>query len=142
MGGTARDRLASLRRYAAVSGESFDGANLSTVTAGKVWFERCSFRRVDLRHATLDGCSFKLCDLRSADLGGASLRGAHFAGCDLRDVNFSDCDLTMAAFGLVMTGSAPHGLTDATGAKFDGAVLRDLRVERVIGWNGGYPKDS
>jgi uncharacterized protein YjbI with pentapeptide repeats len=137
MSGAARDRLASLHRYATVSGESFDGADLSTVAAGKVRFERCSFRRTDFRHATLDGCGFKLCDLRYADLGGASLRGAHFAGCDLRETNFSDTDLTLAEFGFVRTGSAPYGLTDLSGAKFDGAVLRDLRVEQVIGWDGG-----
>ncbi|WP_406344671.1 pentapeptide repeat-containing protein [Streptomyces sp. NBC_01578] len=43
----------------------------------------CTFRRADLRQATLDGCRFKLCDLRGANLSGASLRGVCLAGCDL-----------------------------------------------------------
>jgi uncharacterized protein YjbI with pentapeptide repeats len=142
MSGAARQGLASRRRYATVSRESFGSADLVTVRAQQLWFDRCSFRGADLRHATLDGCHFKLCDLRYADLRGASLRGAWFAGCDLRDTDLRDSDLTNAQFGRVLTGSAPHGLTDVSGARFEGAVLRDLQTKEVIGWCGGRDNGS
>ncbi|WP_326816227.1 MULTISPECIES: hypothetical protein [unclassified Streptomyces] len=32
------------------------------------------------------------------------------------------------------TGAPPPGLTNATDAKLDKAVLRDLQLEEVIGW--------
>ncbi|WP_406503285.1 pentapeptide repeat-containing protein [Streptomyces sp. NBC_01602] len=80
---TAKEDLASRRRYAALQRESFDGGHLASMRLQQVWFTRCTFRRADLRQATLDGCRFKLCDLRGANLSGASLRGVCLAGCDL-----------------------------------------------------------
>lgn len=100
----------------------------------QLWFTRCLFTGADLRHATLDRCSFKLCDLSGADLRGASLRGVSLAGCDLRGADLRDTDLTGASFGWVNTGTPPHGLTDVTRARFEGAILRDIRAEDVIGW--------
>ncbi|MGW3655131.1 hypothetical protein ACWD6R_05195 [Streptomyces sp. NPDC005151] len=34
----------------------------------------------------------------------------------------------------VLTGAPPHGLANATDAKLDNAVLRDLQLDQVIGW--------
>ncbi|MFE4922874.1 pentapeptide repeat-containing protein [Streptomyces sp. NPDC056661] len=80
---TAKEDLASRRRYAAPQRESFDGGHLASVRLQQLWFTRRTFRRADLRQATLDGCRFKLCDLRGANLSGASLRGVCLVGCDL-----------------------------------------------------------
>lgn len=131
---TARDDLASRRRYAALHRESFDAGDLVSVRLQELWFTRCSFRSADLRHATLDGCRFTLCDLRGADLSGASLRGVSLAGCDLTGADLRAADLTGARMGQVLTGTPPHGLTKATGIRLDNAVLRDLRLDQVIGW--------
>ncbi|WP_392674804.1 pentapeptide repeat-containing protein [Streptomyces sp. LN785] len=126
--------LASRRRYETLQRESFDGADLMSVGLRQLRFVRCSFRRADLRQATLDGCYFKLCDLRGADLRGASMRGIALAGCDLTGADLRGVDLTGARWGRVLTGAPPHGLTDATDVKLDGAVLHDLQLDQVIGW--------
>ncbi|GAB7037737.1 MULTISPECIES: pentapeptide repeat-containing protein [Catenuloplanes] len=88
----------------------------------------------DLRHRTLDGHHFMFCDFRGADLRGASLRGAGFAGCDLRDGDLRDTDLSYARFGYVRTHDPQYGRTDVTGAHWEGATLRGVTAERVIGW--------
>jgi uncharacterized protein YjbI with pentapeptide repeats len=98
---------------------------------------RRSFAGLDLRHRTLDGHSFKLCDFSGANLRGASLRGASFAGCDLRDADLRDTDLSYATFGIVRTHDPAYGLTDVTGALWQGAELRGVTAERVIGWPEG-----
>ncbi|MBY8874194.1 pentapeptide repeat-containing protein [Micromonospora sp. PLK6-60] len=95
---------------------------------------RQSFVGSDLRHRTLDGHFFKMCDFRGADFRGASLRGASFAGCDLRDADLRDTDLSYARFGHVMTHDPEYGRTDVTGARWEGADLRGVTAERVIGW--------
>jgi uncharacterized protein YjbI with pentapeptide repeats len=129
----SRDRLAGARAYTTVSGEVFDGADLSSVCVDRVRLDRCSLVAADLRQATLDRCNFKFCDLRRALLRGASLRFARLAGCDLREADLRDCDLTGASCGYVNTG-APNGLCDLTGVVTDGAVLTGARFERVVGW--------
>ncbi|MGW7241480.1 pentapeptide repeat-containing protein [Streptomyces sp. NPDC054804] len=129
-----KENLASRRQYATLQWESFDGADLASVRLRSLWFTRCTFRETDLRQATLDGCHFKLCDLRGANLSGASMRGVTLAGCDLTGADLRAADLTGARLGLVLTGAPPHGLTNATDAKLDQAVLRDLQLEEVIGW--------
>ncbi|MER7927386.1 pentapeptide repeat-containing protein [Streptomyces sp. NPDC096057] len=131
---TAKEDLASRRRYAALHQESFDGGDLVSVHLQQLRFTRCSFRGADLRHATLDGCYFKMCDLRGANLSGASLRGVSLAGCDITGANLRAADLTGARFGQVLTGTPPHGLTNATGIKLDNAILRDLHLDQVVGW--------
>ncbi|MGW7426256.1 pentapeptide repeat-containing protein [Streptomyces sp. NPDC054813] len=131
---TLKENLASRRQYATLQRESFDGADLASVRLQSLWFTRCTFRETDLRQATLDGCHFKLCDLRGANLSGASMRGVTLAGCDLTGADLRAADLTGARFGPVLTGAPPHGLTNATDAKLDKAVLRDLQLEQVIGW--------
>ncbi|MER5606452.1 pentapeptide repeat-containing protein [Micromonospora tulbaghiae] len=95
---------------------------------------RKSFAGGDLRHRTLDGHSFKLCDFRGVDLRGASLRGVSFAGCDLRDADLRDTDLSYARFSYVLTHDPEYGRTDVTGARWNGADLRGVTAERVIGW--------
>lgn len=75
-----------------------------------------------------------MCDFRGADLRGASLRGASFAGCDLRDADLRDTDLSYASFSDVRTHDPEYGRTDVSGARWDGANLRGVRTERVIGW--------
>jgi uncharacterized protein YjbI with pentapeptide repeats len=134
---SAKQALVAHPRYAAVQRQSFDGADLPSVQLPQVRLTRCSFRGADLRHATLGGCRFKLCDFHGADLRGTSVRGTVFAGCDLTDVDLCDTDLTGAEFVLVLTGTPPHGLTDVTGIRLDNAVLRDARLEQVIGWPDG-----
>ncbi|MFF3411588.1 pentapeptide repeat-containing protein [Streptomyces sp. NPDC002742] len=129
-----RQRLATLPYYAALSGEDFTGADLVSARTSQLRFTRCSFAGADLRHADLDGCSFMFCDLSRADLRGASLRGAHLSGCDLRDADLRGVDLTDATFGRVNTGQPSRGLTDVTGARLDGAILRDVHQDDVIGW--------
>jgi uncharacterized protein YjbI with pentapeptide repeats len=129
-----RADLASLRRYSTVQRESFDGGDLVSVRVQPLSFTRCSFRGADLRHATLDGCHFKLCDLREVKLSGASMRGVIMAGCDLTGADLRAVDLTGARFGRVLTGAPPHGLTNATNVRLEGAVLRDLQLDQVIGW--------
>lgn len=131
---TARQRLATLHRYAAVNGEDFSGQSLASARTLSPRFTRCSFAGADLRHATLDGSWFTFCDLGGADLRGASLRGVSLAGCDLRGADLRDADLTDAALGSVNTGIPSYGLTDITGARFEGASLRDVRAEDVYGW--------
>jgi uncharacterized protein YjbI with pentapeptide repeats len=131
-----KQMLGQLPYGAAVDRQVFDGQDLASVRTQRLWFARCSFVGADLRHATLDGCSFKMCDFRGANLRGASLRGVSLAGCDLRDADLKDADLTGSHIGHVNTGSHPYGLTDVTGANFTNARLRDLQVDRVIGWGG------
>ncbi|MFF5181883.1 pentapeptide repeat-containing protein [Micromonospora sp. NPDC000316] len=99
---------------------------------------RQSFVGRDLRHRTLDRHSFKFCDFRGADLRGASLRGASFAGCDLRNADLRDADLSYARFSYVRTHDPEYGRTDVTGARWDGANLRRVTAERVIGWPHGH----
>jgi uncharacterized protein YjbI with pentapeptide repeats len=86
-------------------------------------------RRQGLTQATLDGHSFKMCDFRGTDL-----RGTHFSGCDLRNADFRWADLTDAEFGYVMTHDPNYGLTDVTGANWQGACLKRVKMNRVIGW--------
>ncbi|MGV9563493.1 pentapeptide repeat-containing protein [Streptomyces sp. NPDC003480] len=129
-----KDGLASRRQHATVHRESFAGADLASLRLEPLWFMRCTFRGADLRQATLDGCHFKLCDLGGADLRGASMRGVTLAGCDLSGADLRAADLTGARIGQVLTGTPPHGLTNATGIKLDNAVLRDLQLDQVIGW--------
>ncbi|WP_411081513.1 pentapeptide repeat-containing protein [Streptomyces sp. cmx-18-6] len=134
---TARQRLAELHRYAAVTGEDFTDQNLASTRTAQLRFSRCTFKGADLRHATLDGGSFKFCDLSGADLRGASLRGAVLAGCDLRDADLRDADLTDAILSSVNTGIPSLGPTDVTGARFEGASLRNVQAEDVTGWPPG-----
>ncbi|MEV5746477.1 pentapeptide repeat-containing protein [Actinoallomurus sp. NPDC052308] len=133
---TPKQMLGRLPYFAAVDRQVFDGEDLASVRTQQLRFARCSFVGADLRHATLDGCFFKMCDFRGADLRGASLRGTSLAGCDLREADLRDADLTGGLLGYVNTGSHPYGLTDATGANFANARLRDLQVDRVTGWDG------
>ena len=129
----ARERIVTAYSFAEIKDEVFDGEDLASVAPVQVRFRRCSFRGADLRQATLDGCSFQLCDLRGADLRGASLRSVAFTGCDLREADLRDCDLTGAELSFQHTGD-DGGRTDVSGARFDGANLTDVSVERVIGW--------
>ncbi|MCT9008052.1 pentapeptide repeat-containing protein [Streptomyces sp. NPDC054766] len=129
-----RQRLTALPYCTALSGEDFAGADLVSTRTSQLRFTRCSFKGADLRHAGLDGCSFMFCDLSRADLRGASLRGASLSGCDLRDADLRGADLTYATFGQVNTGRPPHGLTNITGARLDGAILRNVQHDDVIGW--------
>ena len=131
---TLKSNLAARRQYATLQRESFDSADLVSVRLQQLWFTRCTFRETDLRQATLDGCHFKLCDLRGANLSGASMRGVTLAGCDLTGADLRAADLTGARFGWVLTGTPPHGLTDATDVRLDNAILRDLQLDQVIGW--------
>ncbi len=101
---------------------------------GPDWHERESFAGADLRQATFDRHHFKMCDLSRADLRGASLRGASFDFCDLRGADLRDADLTYATFGRVLTHDPMGGRTDVTGARFDGADLRKVTADDVIGW--------
>ncbi|MFD4976997.1 pentapeptide repeat-containing protein [Streptomyces sp. NPDC058424] len=130
----ARRRLATLPRYTALNGEDFTGQALASARPSELRFTRCSFAGADLRQATLDGCSFTFCDLGGADLRGASLRGVSLSGCDLRDADLRDADLTEATFGSVNSGRPPHGLTNVTGIRLEGAILRDVQLDDVIGW--------
>jgi uncharacterized protein YjbI with pentapeptide repeats len=130
----ARKWLAALPRYTVLNGEDFTGQDLASARASGFRFTRCSFTGVDLRQATLDDCWFKFCDLNSADLRGASLRGARLAGCDLRCADLRCADLTDAKFGRVNTGRPPHGLTDVSGIRVNGAILRNVQLDDVIGW--------
>jgi uncharacterized protein YjbI with pentapeptide repeats len=130
----AKQRLAALPRYTALNGEDFTGQELASVRPSELRFTRCSFAGVDLRQATLDSCSFRLCDLRGADLRGASLRGAVLSGCDLRDADLRNADLTDAKFGGVNSGRPPLGLTNVTGIRIQGAILRNVQLDDVIGW--------
>ncbi|WP_410812195.1 pentapeptide repeat-containing protein [Micromonospora sp. 067-2] len=97
-----------------------------------------SFAGRDLRHRTLDRYLFKLCDFRGLDLRGDSLRGVSFAGCDLRDADLRDTDLSYARFSYVVTHDPEYGRTD-TEARWNGADLRGVIAERVIGWPRGLP---
>ncbi|MGW1726457.1 pentapeptide repeat-containing protein [Streptomyces sp. NPDC002306] len=135
---TARQRLAALHRYAAVNREDFTGQNLASTRASQLRFTHCSFIDADLRHATLDGCCFRFCDLSGADLRGASLRGVSLTGCDLRSADLRHTDLTGARLGSVNTGTPLRGLTVITGARFEGATLRNVQTESVIGWPPGH----
>jgi uncharacterized protein YjbI with pentapeptide repeats len=56
------------------------------------------------------------------------------SGCDLRAADLRDTDLSGGQFGIVYTGTPPYGLTDVTGADFDKAITRGLRIDQVIGW--------
>lgn len=115
--------------------KAFDGLDLtSAFVHPESWFDRCSFVGTDFRLATLDGAHFKMCDLTGANLQGASLRGASFAGCNLVEADLRNADLTGAEFGYVNTGTDTVGRTDVTGANLTAAILRDLRLDRVIGW--------
>ena len=91
-----------------------------------------------LRQATLDVTASRcVTSVRGADFRGASLRGTHFRGCDLRDADFRWADLTYAGFGYVMTHDPNYGLTDVTGANWQGACLKGVEADRVIGWPEG-----
>jgi hypothetical protein len=37
----------------------------------------------------------------------------------------------------VNTGTPPYGLTDVTGVRLDGALLRNVEPDDVIGWPSG-----
>jgi uncharacterized protein YjbI with pentapeptide repeats len=93
-----------------------------------------SFAGLDLRHRSLDRQFFKLCDFRGANLRGASLRGTRFSGCDLRDADLRDADLSYASFSAVNTHDPEYGRTDVTGALWQGATLRGVTTDRVVGW--------
>jgi uncharacterized protein YjbI with pentapeptide repeats len=98
------------------------------------FYDRPNYAGQNLRQATLDGCSFKMGNFRDVNLMGASLRGTHFMGCDLRGADLRHADLTGAAFSRVLTHDPDYGCTDVTGVLWENAVLRDVRVEDVVGW--------
>jgi uncharacterized protein YjbI with pentapeptide repeats len=102
---------------------------------------RESFVGQDLRQATLNGASFKMCDFRRADLRGASLRGTYLAGCDLREADLRYADLTGAVLTFVNTGDPGHGTCNVTGARLDEAILKHVRLDRVVGWPAPGPID-
>jgi uncharacterized protein YjbI with pentapeptide repeats len=97
--------------------------------------ERVSFAGEDLRHAAMDDGFFFLLDFEGANLQSASLRRAHFVGRNLRDVDFRWANLTDAEF-----SSSPnardheltHGLCDLTGAKWEGAILKNVTFDGVV----------
>lgn len=126
-----RDRLTSARYFTRVERETFDGADLASVSLNHLRLDRCSLVAADLRHA-LDSCSFRFCDLRRANLRGASLRFASFAGCDFRYADLRDCDLTGTQFGLVNTGDET-GRTKLTGVATERATLDSTTFDPVIG---------
>jgi len=84
--------------------------------------QRESFDGGDLASVRLQQLWFTRCSFRGADLRQATLDGCHFKLCDLRGANLSGASMT------------PHGLTNATDAKLDNAILRDLQLDEVIGW--------
>lgn len=128
-----RERLAAASCFSLVERESFDGADLLSVSLDQLRFGRCTLVDADLRQATLDNCWFTFCDLRRADLRGASLRFASFAACDLRDADLRGCDLTGTRFGFVNTGAA-NVRTNMTGAATGHALLDSATFDQVIGW--------
>ena len=56
------------------------------------------------------------------------------AATSLRNADFRWADLTDAEFGYVMTHDPNYGLTDVTGANWQGACLKRVKMDRVIGW--------
>ncbi|MCX4659136.1 pentapeptide repeat-containing protein [Streptomyces uncialis] len=58
-------------------------------------------------------------------------------GCDLRGADLRNTDLTDARFGSVNTGVPPLGLTNVTGARFEGASMPNVQAGGVIGWPFG-----
>jgi uncharacterized protein YjbI with pentapeptide repeats len=129
-----RDRLNGLPPSANVKRESFSGMSLAGLRLDDVWFDRCDFSDADLRLATLDGCHFRFCDFSRANLAGAAVRKATFSGCNFTDANLTNCDFTGSKLTFVNTG-APNGLTIMTGALTKGAILTDVKAERVVGWH-------
>jgi uncharacterized protein YjbI with pentapeptide repeats len=128
-----REQLRGAPYGSRIVGEDFSGADLISLFANQLWFDRCRFSGTDLRYATLDRCHFRWCDLRRADLRGSSARFAGYAGCNLRDADLRECDLTGAEFTYVNTGTG-SGRTDVTGVSWSGAVLSEARWNQVIGW--------
>jgi uncharacterized protein YjbI with pentapeptide repeats len=134
MGSDVRDRLNGLSPMARVANESFAGMHLPSLHPEETWFDRCDFSETDLRLASFDRCFFRFCSFVRADLVGASIRDARFAGCDFTDADLTNCDLTGSTFGFVNTGT-PDGLTVMTGAILEGAILKAVVTERVVGWH-------
>jgi uncharacterized protein YjbI with pentapeptide repeats len=55
-------------------------------------------------------------------------------GCDLRDAGLRVADLTDTKVGRANSGRPPYGLTNVTGVRLKGAILRNVRLDDVIGW--------
>jgi uncharacterized protein YjbI with pentapeptide repeats len=97
-------------------------------------YERLSFADKTCATRRWTAAPSKMCDFSGATLRGASIRGTTFAFCDFRDADLRDADLTDSRFTNVMTHDRDGGRTDVTGARFEGATLRRVTVEEVIGW--------
>ncbi|MEU8664550.1 pentapeptide repeat-containing protein [Actinoplanes philippinensis] len=66
------------------------------------------------------------------DISGVAAAGT--SGADLREADLRDTDLSYAGFGPVRTHDPSFGRIDVTGALWQGAVLRGVTAEDVIGW--------
>ena len=126
-----RRRLSQATSVTRLRRESFDGADLSSVSMNRLSFDRCSFVGADLRLATLDSCFFKMCDFSRANLRGASMRDARFAGCDMRRADLRDCKLRGASLSAVNTGG-DNGRTDITGVDWTGSTRDESTFEDAI----------
>lgn len=92
----ANSREDALREYihdhSSACAIDFSGCDLRNVDFGKShkagWWQRCDFRKADLRGA----------DFYRADLKGCDFRNANLRRADLRKAIISDCDFTGAQF--------------------------------------------
>ena len=89
-------------------------------------FENCSFKLADLESANLEfvkasNCDFSDATLYNATFKGADLRGVDFTNSDLRNANLQDADLR---------GAILHN-TDFANADLTGALLDDVRCNRM-----------
>ena len=104
----------------------FYASKLRHSTFIRAKLENCSFKLADLENANLDFSTAPKCDfsdttLYNASLKGANLRGVDFTNSDLRNANLQDADLR---------GAILHN-TDFANADLTGAILDDVRCNRM-----------
>jgi uncharacterized protein YjbI with pentapeptide repeats len=115
-----------------IKGESFDGADLTTLVLQQVWLDRCTF--VGPTCATRPSSSAISSSAASARPTSAARRSAWatFVGCDLHDADLRDCDLTGTHFGYVNTGS-DNAFANVTDVEWAVGALDSATFDRVVG---------
>lgn len=75
---------------------------------------------IDWRNGNYKGMDFSCRNLMNIDFSDSLLKGCDFSSCVLTGVNFTNCDLTGAVFN--------HSVF--SGNCFDGAILKDISMDR------------
>jgi uncharacterized protein YjbI with pentapeptide repeats len=128
-------RGASLRKFHAVMGCSFAGANFDGADLTDVFLRGASLRGASFEGARLDGADLSECDLTGARLSGAQAKGTLLMGADLSGATLTGSNLMEA----MLQKSKLHG-ADLSKTNLFAANLGLVRLDRATRVHGANLK--